>query len=59
MPWDVTLARQCGLIRTNTDDLLGGPHVSHKQVGRAIEASVKWDGKDRFELDGVCYTRTD
>ena len=57
MPWDVGLARQCGLIRTNKDDLLDGPHVKHKTVGKTIEATVTWNGTNEFELDGLCYTR--
>lgn len=54
--WDVALARQCGIIRSSAD-LFDGPHVNHKQVGKTIEAKVKWDGQNRFELDGLCYTR--
>ena len=57
--WDVALARQCGLILTSTDDFIDRPHVNHKQVGANIEATVKWDGKDQWNLDGVCYTRVE
>jgi hypothetical protein len=56
--WDVTLARQCGVIRANTD-FLEGPHVNHKQVGRAIEATVKWTNKNEFRLDEICYRKVD
>ena len=53
--WDVALARQCGILRTNKD--LDGPHVSHRRVGDTIEATVRWNGPNQFELDGVFYTR--
>jgi hypothetical protein len=55
--WHQALARQCGIIRMNLD--LDGPHVNHRQVGDTIEATVRWDGKDHFELDGFSYTRVE
>jgi hypothetical protein len=56
--WDFLLARQCGLVWTSKD-LFDQPHVSHRPVGNTIEARVKWDGKDQWNLDGVCYTRVE
>ena len=56
--WDFLLARQCGLVWTSKD-LFDQPHVSHRPVGDTIEATVKWDDKDHWNLDGVSYTRVD
>ena len=49
--WDLALARQCGVIRQTR--IFDGTHVNHRTGGRHDEATVRWDGKDRFELDGV------
>ncbi len=54
--WDLVLARQCGVIRMS-NDLSEAPHVNHKQVGQNIEATVRWDGRNRFALGEVLFTR--
>ena len=55
--WDIGLARACGIIRRMDQDSLDGPHFNHRQVGSAIEATVKWHGEKEFEIDGTRFTK--
>ena len=59
VPWDLLLARQCGVLRTSDELLFDGPHVKHQKVGANVEATVKWLSVNEFSLDGVTYTRVE